>query len=186
MRIPPCVGGSTPHQGGRHLPILPAGIEVTYLLHPPGLVLLTIPQFCKWLRWSQGSPSDCIYRQWCHSLSQMHVFLLMSAAMSHYLWSTPIFCGCSGGGHGRSCNFPLIHPREVLLAGHWVTTLPMSSCGGFSISPPVEVGLHGVGLVHLSHAWQTPIHKGMPTSAAMRRSQFRWRMCDLLCWSITS
>ena len=31
--------------------------------------------------------------------------------------------------HGRSCNFPFFHPREALLAGHWVTALPLFSCG---------------------------------------------------------
>ena len=31
--------------------------------------------------------------------------------------------------HGRSHNFPFFHPREALLVGHWVTTLPLSSCG---------------------------------------------------------
>ena len=54
--------------------------------------------------------------------------------------------------HGRSCNFPLIHPREVLLVGCWMTALPLLSCGITLILPPVEVGLHGTGLVHLSHA----------------------------------
>ena len=38
------------------------------------------------------------------------------------------------GIHSRSCNFPLIHPREVLLAGHWVTALPIFSCGIISVS----------------------------------------------------
>ena len=88
--------------------------------------------------------------------------------------------------HSRSPNLPLIHPRKVLLAGCWVTTLPIFSCGIISVSPPVEVGLHGVGLVHLSHGWWTPIHKGMPTSDAMKRSQFQWMMHDLPHWSITS
>ena len=54
--------------------------------------------------------------------------------------------------HGRSHNFPLIHPREVLVAGSWVTALPLLSCGIIMSSLPLEVGLHGVGLVHLSHA----------------------------------
>ena len=87
--------------------------------------------------------------------------------------------------HGRSCNFPLIHPREVCLAGCWVTALPLLSCGIIICSLPLEVGLHGVGMIHLSHAWWMSIHKGMPTSNVMR-SQFWWRMSDLLHWSITS
>ena len=54
--------------------------------------------------------------------------------------------------HGRIHNFQLIHLREVLLTGHWVTALPIFSCGIISVSPIVEVGLYGVGLVHLSNA----------------------------------
>ena len=68
-----------------------------YPLHPPCLVLLTMTQFSEWSHQSQGPLSDGIYRQQHHSLSQMHVFPLMSTAMSCYLWSSPIFCGCSGG-----------------------------------------------------------------------------------------
>ena len=54
--------------------------------------------------------------------------------------------------HGRNHKFLLFHPREVLLAGHWVTTPLILSCGIILHSPPVEVGLHGVGWGHLSHA----------------------------------
>ena len=66
--------------------------------------------------------------------------------------------------HGRSYNFPFFHPRETLLVGCWVTTLPFFSCGILSFPPPVEVVLHGVGLVHLSHVWWLPMHKGTPIS----------------------
>ena len=69
----------------------------TYPLHPPCLVLLTMTQFHEWSHWSQGSLSNGIYGQWCHSLSQMHMFPLMSTTMSHYLWSSPILCGHSSG-----------------------------------------------------------------------------------------
>ena len=88
--------------------------------------------------------------------------------------------------HGRSHNFQFFHPREALLVGHWVTALPLSSCDILFLSPLTEVVLHGVGLVHLSHVWWLPIHKGMPISDAMRRSQFQWRTHDLPCWFITS
>ena len=87
--------------------------------------------------------------------------------------------------HDPSCNIPFFHPREALLVGHQVTALPFFSCGILSSSPPIEVVLHGVGLVHLSHVWRLPIHKGMPTSDAMR-SQFQWRTHDHPCWFITS
>ena len=56
------------------------------------------------------------------------------------------------GIHGRSHNFPFFHPREALLVGHWVTALPLFSCGIYFFSPLTEVVLHGVGLVHLSCA----------------------------------
>ena len=88
--------------------------------------------------------------------------------------------------HDPSCNFLFFHPREALLVDHQVTALPCFSCGVLSSSPPGEVVLHGVGLVHLSHVWWLPIHKGMPTSDAMRRSQFQWRTRDHPCWFITS
>ena len=64
---------------------------------PPSLILLTITQFPEWSHWSWGLLSNGIYGQWHHSLSQMHVSHLMSTAMSHYLWSSPILCGYSGG-----------------------------------------------------------------------------------------
>ena len=52
--------------------------------------------------------------------------------------------------HDRSHNFPFIHPREALLVGHWVTGIPLFSCGILFCSLLAEVVLHGVGLVHLS------------------------------------
>ena len=82
--------------------------------------------------------------------------------------------------HSRSHNFPFFHPREALLVGHWVNALPISSCGVLPFLPPTEVVLCGVGLVHLSHVWWLPIHKGTPISDAMRRSRFWWRTCDSL------
>ena len=88
--------------------------------------------------------------------------------------------------HGWSCNFPFFHPREALLVGCRVTALLLSSCGVLFLSSLTEVVLHGVGLVHLSHVWWLPIHKGMPISDAMRRSWFQWRTHDLPCWFITS
>ena len=136
----------------------------TYPLHPPCLVLLTMTQFHEWLHWSWGSLSAGIYGQQCHSLCQIHVFLPMSTATSHYLRS-------SLDVYGRSHNFPLIHHREVLLAGHWVTTLPLLSCGIIVCSLPSEACLHGVGLVQPVLCWWIPIHKGTPTSD-VTRSQF--------------
>ena len=74
--------------------------------------------------------------------------------------------------HNPSCNFPFFHPWEVLLVGHQVSALPFCSCGIITSSPPKGVVLQGVGLLHLYHVCWSPIHKGMPTSDATRRSQF--------------
>ena len=87
--------------------------------------------------------------------------------------------------HGISCNVPFLHPREALLVGHWVTTLPF-----FLLWHPLFItsdrgSLVWVGLVHLSCVWQLPIHKGMPIFDMMRRSQFWWRTHDHLCWFVT-
>ena len=139
------------------------------------LALPTMTQFHEWSHSLWGSLSASINRHWCCSLCLLHMFFLRSAAASHFLRSSPVFCDAPVDIHGWSHNFPFIHPREALLVGHWVTTLPLFSCGIHFISPPTEVFLHGVGLVHLSHAWWLPLHKGMPTCDVMRRSQFQWR-----------
>ena len=68
----------------------------------------------------------------------------------------------------RNHSFPFIHPREVFLAWCWVIARLLSSW----------LGLTGVGLVHPSHAWWTLMHRGMPVSDTMRRSQLWCRMCD--------
>ena len=88
--------------------------------------------------------------------------------------------------HGPSHNFLFFHPREALLVGHWVTALPSFFCGIPSSPPAMKVVLHGVVLVHLLHLRQLPIHKGMPTFDATRRSQFWWRTHDCPCWFVTS
>ena len=46
----------------------------------------------------------------------------------HITWSLhPSLVDASVDVHGRSHNFPLIHPREVLLARHWVTAWPLGA-----------------------------------------------------------
>ena len=58
--------------------------------------------------------------------------------------------------HGISHYFPFFHPREALLVGHWVTALPLFSCGVLFSSPLTEVVLHGAG-------WYTcPMYDGCP------------------------
>ena len=85
-----------------------------------------------------------------------------------------------------SHSFLFIHPREVFLAWCWVITRPLSSYCIISLSLPLAVGLTGVGLVCLSHTWQTPMPKGVPTSDTMRRSQLQCRVHKCPCWSFTS
>ena len=105
----------------------------------------------------------------------------------HVTWSLhPSSVDALMDNHGRSHSFLLIHPREVFRAWCWVIARPLSSHGIVFLSFPLGVGLTGVGLVHLSHAWWTPTHKGMPISNTMRRSQLQCRMHDCPHWSITS
>ena len=73
--------------------------------------------------------------------------------------------------HRRCPSFLLMHPREVFLAWCWVIARPLPSHGIVSLSLPLGVGLTGVELVHLYHAWWTPMHRGTPVSDVMRRSQ---------------
>ena len=103
----------------------------------------------------------------------------------HVSWSLhPSSVGALVDVHGKSHNFPLIHPREALLAWHWVVARPLSSHGIISLSLPLRVGFTGVGLVHLSHTWQTSTHKETTVSDIMR-SQLWWRMHHCLHWSVT-
>ena len=114
-------------------------------------------------------------RQSCRHLLPLHITLSLHPS----LVDAPV------GIQGRSHNFPLIHPREVLLAWCWVIARPLSTCGAISLSLPLGVGLTGVGLVHLSCAWWTNTHKGMQVSDTMRRSWLWCRMPDCPHWFIT-
>ena len=87
--------------------------------------------------------------------------------------------------HRRSYSFPFIHPREVFLAWCWLIARPLSSCGIVSLSFPSGVGLTWVELVYLSCTWQTPVHKGVPTSDTIRRGQLQCRVHEHPCWSFT-
>ena len=113
-----------------------------------------------------------------HELSDIHAYYTLPGVFTYPQLDALVDI------HGRSHNFPLIHPREVLLAGHWVTTQPLFSCGTILPSLPLEVGLHRVGLVCLSHAWSDIYtQEQCQPLIAMRKSQFWWRMCDCLHWS---
>ena len=97
MRIPLLVGRSIPCQRGRQM--LSFLLTQGLLTHFPPLhfclVLPTMTQFHDCLHSSWGSLSASINGHRHHSLCLMYVFLLRSAATSHYLWSSPILSGCS-------------------------------------------------------------------------------------------
>ena len=126
------------------------------------LAHFTSPHFF-WL----ALPAMTQFSEWQHSSISS-----LSTSINGYRCHPSALCMCSSGGlqpnhftcglhpssvdapvdvHDPSCNIPLFHPREALLVGCWVTTLPSFSCGIHSSSPPEEVVLHGVGLAHLSH-----------------------------------
>ena len=166
VRVPLCVGGCTLHQGGRcllvPLPDTEGYLPITSPMfslanHDPVLWVVTLV--------SRFTIQLCIYEQWHHSLSQMHICPLWCLQPCH------VTCGLHPSSvdapmdiHGRSCNFLLIHPREVLLAGHWVTALPIFSCGIISSFTSCGGGLAwGDAGTPVLYAWQMPIYKGMPT-----------------------
>ena len=183
VRVPLLVVGSFLHQRG--IQMLSFLLTWGYLpITLPPLLCLALPtmtQFHEWLHSSWGSLSASINRHWCHSLCLTYMFLPRFAATSRYLGLHPSSVDALVDIYSRSCNFPFFHPREALLVGHQITALPLFSCVVLFLSPLVGLVLHGVGLVHLAHAWWLPIHKGMPSSDAMRRSHFWWRTHDLLC-----
>ena len=132
--------------------ILLSDTGVTYPFHSPHfcLALPAMTQFSDWLHSSLGSLSASIngYR---HHPSALCTCSFQSLLPHHLTWGLHMsFVDAPVDVHSISCNFPFFHPREALLVGHWVTTLPFFSCGILFSSPLTEVVLHGVGLVHLS------------------------------------
>ena len=151
--------------------------------HVPVLwvVMVVIQSAIYWHLWADVYPSTkCMWV--CQPFCQRrHPCLL------HIAWNLhPSSMDAPADIHRRSQSFPFIHPREVFLAWCRVIIRPLSSCGVVLLSLPLGVGLTGVGLVHMSHAWQTPTHKGTPASYTMRKSQLQWRMHEFPCWSFTS
>ena len=146
------VGRSILHQGSRPM-ALTSDIWITCPSHSPHFIYLALPavtQFSEWQHSSSGSLSASIngYR---HGPSALCMFSFRGLQPNHFT------CGLHTSSvdtlvdiHDPSHNFPFFHPREALLVGHWVTALPSLSCGILFPSPPKEVVLHGVGLVHLS------------------------------------
>ena len=188
VRVPPLVGRSIPHQKGRQMLsfLLTWGL-LTHFIPPlfyvwpclplPSSVIGHIPCGVHYLPASTGIDV---------SPSALCMCSFQGLQPHHITWGLhPSSVDALVDVHSRSHNFPFFNPREALLAGHWVTTLPLLSCGILLLSPLTEVVLHGVGLVHLSHVWWLPIHKGTPISD-VTRSGFQWRTHDLPCWFVTS
>ena len=154
-RIPLHMGGSTPHQGGRHL-------VCSSSWHMEGYLPITPLKSGLANQWP-SSMSGHISLEVHYPMVSTGSDIIPSAKFMCSFWHLQpchITCGLYPSSmdarvdvHSRSHNFPLIHPREVLLAGYWVTTLSIFSCGIISVSPPVKVSLHG------SWAWYTcPMH----------------------------
>ena len=101
----------------------------TYPLHPP---------FWSCKLWP-SSMSSCVSHGVHNPMTSMgsdvipsakHVHSFQCLQPLHITWSLhPSSVDAPVDVHGRSYNFPLIHPREVLLAGHWMTAAPLLSCG---------------------------------------------------------
>ena len=137
------LGGSTPHQGGRCQFIHPPDMEGYLPITPPFLVLWTRP----------SSVSSCVGHGVHCPMASMDSDVIPSAKCTcsfqclhplYITWSLhPSSVDALVDVHGRSCNFPLIYTREVLLSRHWVTTQPLLSCGIITSSFPLEVGLCG-------------------------------------------
>ena len=126
---------------------------VTYPFHSPHfyLALPAMTEFSEWQHSSSSSLSASVNGYRCHPPA-FRTCSFQGLQPNHFTCGVhPSSVDALVDVHNASCNFPYFHPREALLVGHWVTALPSFSCGVLFPSPPMEVVLHGVGLVHLSH-----------------------------------
>ena len=120
---------------------------------PPFLILAlsAVTQFGEWQPSSVGSQSASIngYRRRPSALrtcsSGVQQPNQLTCGLHPSLVDAPVDV------HDPSHNFPFFCPWEALLVGRWVSALPFCSCGIIISSPPKEVVLQGVGLVHLYH-----------------------------------
>ena len=147
------VGRSIPRAGSRPM-ALNSNMQVTCPFHFPHFIYLALPamtQFSEWQHSSSSSLSASVngYR---HRPSALHMCSFGGLQPNHFTCGlhlssvdTPVDV------HDPSCNFLYFHPGEALLVGCQVTALPSLSYGILFPSPPKEVVLHGMGLVHLSH-----------------------------------
>ena len=126
---------------------------VTYPFHSPHfcLALPTMTQFHDWSHSSWVSISASINGHGHHSLCLTYVFLLRSAATSHYLWSSPVLSGCSSRCPWQQLQLPIFPPQGSFTGRSLDDCLTTFLLWHPLFSPLTEVVLHGVGLVHLSH-----------------------------------
>ena len=80
-----------------------------------------------------------------HVPSEICNHIMLPKVFTHLLWMLPWMST-------TEVIISHLSPREALMVGCWVTALPLLFCGIDFVSPPIEVVLCGVGLVHLSHA----------------------------------
>ena len=113
------------------------------------LALSAMTQFSEWQHSSSGSLSASINRYRHHPSA-------LCTCSSGVQLPNHLTCGLHPSSvdapvdvHDPSHNFPFFHPWEALLVGRQVFALPSCSCGIIILSPPKEVVLQGVGLVHL-------------------------------------
>ena len=113
VRIPLLVGRSIPHQRGRQMSsfLLTQGLLTHFTPPIYCLALPTVNQFHDWSHSSWGSLSASINGYCCHSLCLSYMFLLRSAATSHYLSSSPILSGCSGRHPWQKSQHPIFSPK---------------------------------------------------------------------------
>ena len=143
--------GSISHRSGK-LFILHSNTGLLTHFTAPHLILAlpAMTQFSEWEHSSFGSLSASIngYR---HHPSALRTCSSKGLQPNHFTCGLhPSSVDAPVDVHDPSCNFPFFHPWEAFLVGHWVTALPFCSCGIITSSPPKEVVLQGVGLVHLS------------------------------------
>ena len=138
-------------------------VEHTPISYPSGFV--TAFQFCEQSWWSSSPLSTGIYGlasipppNACepagHAVKEdIHAYYTLLGIFTHLEWMLQLM------SMGEAIASHLFHPREIFLSWCWVIARLSSSCGIALLWPPLGVCLVGVGLVHLSHTWQTPIYK---------------------------
>ena len=132
------IGGSILHQSGKllhpslwHGSYLPVSLPPYFYLALPALT-----QFSEWQHSSLGSLSASINWYRCRP-SALHMCSFWGPQPNHFTFGLHLSSvDTLVDTHGLSCNFLFFHPREALLVGCCVTTLPSFSCGIFFSSPP--------------------------------------------------